>query len=126
MIGTNNLFDKKTEPADAAAGVKTIIDLIKAKQPQAKILLLGIFPRGEKPNPGRDKIAATNALIAKYQGGAVQYMDIGAKFLEPDGSISKEVMKDFLHLGPKGFDIWAGAIGGKVKELIGPNPDDRK
>ena len=126
MIGTNNLFDKKTEPAHAAAGVKAIIDLIQTKQPQARILLLGIFPRGEKPNPGREKIAATNALIAKYQGGAVHYMDIGAKFLEPDGSISKEVMKDALHLAPKGFDIWAEAIGAKVKELVGGSSSGRK
>ncbi len=35
MIGTNNLFDNKTEPADAAAGIKAIIDLIQTKQPQA-------------------------------------------------------------------------------------------
>ena len=119
MIGTNNLFDRKTEPADAAAGVKAIIDLIQAKQPRARILLLGIFPRGEKPNPGREKIAATNDLISKYQGGAIHYLDIGAKFLEPDGTISKEVMHDSLHLAPKGYDIWAEAIGDKVKELVG-------
>jgi len=122
MIGTNNLFDNKTEPADAAAGIKAIIDLIQTKQPQAKILLLGIFPRGEKPNPGRDKIAATNELILKYQGGAVHYMDISAKFLEPDGSISMEVMHDSLHLAAKGYDIWAEAIGDKVKELVGGAP----
>jgi N-acetylglucosamine-6-sulfatase len=126
MIGTNNLWDKKAEPADAAAGVKAIIDLIQAKQPQAKILLLSIFPRGEKPNPGRDKITATNALISKYQGGAVHYMDISAKFLEPDGTISKEVMHDSLHLGPKGFDIWAEAIREKVKELTGGAASGRK
>jgi N-acetylglucosamine-6-sulfatase len=126
MIGTNNLFDRKTEPADAAAGIKAIIDLIQTKQPQAKILLLGIFPRGEKPNPGRDKIAATNELISKYQGGAVHYMDIGAKFLEPDGTISKEVMHDSLHLAPKGYDIWAEAIGAKVKELVGETPSGQK
>jgi len=118
LIGTNNLFDKKAEPADVAAGIKAIIELIEKKQPQAKILLLGIFPRGEKPNPGREKITATNALISKYQGGSIHYMDIGAKFLEPDGTISQEVMKDFLHLGSKGYDIWAEAIGGKVEELL--------
>ena len=118
MIGTNNLFDKRTEPADVAAGIKAIIELIQKKQPHAKILLLGIFPRGEKPNPGREKIAATNALISKYEGGVVHYMDIGAKFLEPDGTISKEVMKDFLHLGAKGYDVWAEAISKKVKELL--------
>jgi lysophospholipase L1-like esterase len=118
MIGTNNL-DRKTEPADVAAGIKAIIDLIQTKQPQSKILLLGIFPRGEKPNEGREKIAATNTLISKYQGGVVHYMDIGAKFLQPDGTISSEVMKDFLHLGAKGYDIWAEAIQDKVKELTG-------
>jgi lysophospholipase L1-like esterase len=119
MIGTNNLWDKKAEPADVAAGVKAILDLILSKQPQAKILLLSIFPRGEKPNPGREKITAVNELISKFQGGPVHYMDISAKFLEPDGTISKEVMHDSLHLAPKGYDIWAEAIHGKVEELLG-------
>jgi lysophospholipase L1-like esterase len=27
-------------------------------------------------------------------------------------------MGDFLHLAPKGYDIWAEAIAGKVKELV--------
>ncbi|MEI6533903.1 MAG: GDSL-type esterase/lipase family protein [Verrucomicrobiaceae bacterium] len=126
MIGTNNLFEKTIEPADVAAGIKAIVELIKTKHPESKILLLSIFPRGEKPNPGRDKITATNDLISKFQGGAVSYMDIGAKFLQPDGTISKEVMNDFLHLGPKGFDIWAEAIGSKVKELVVAAPSGSK
>jgi lysophospholipase L1-like esterase len=117
LIGTNNC-DKKTEAADIAAGVKAILELIQAKQPQAKILLMGIFPTGEKPNPDREKKEAVNALISKFAGGPVHYMDIGAKLLEPDGSISKEVMKDGLHLGSKGFDIWAESIREKVKELL--------
>jgi len=119
LIGTNNCWDKKAEPADVAAGIKAIVDLIQAKQPKAKILLLSILPSGEKPNSGREMRASVNALISKYAGGSVHYMDIGTKFLEPDGSISKEVMGDYLHLAPKGFDIWAETIGGKVKELLG-------
>ncbi|HEX5790974.1 MAG TPA: GDSL-type esterase/lipase family protein [Luteolibacter sp.] len=118
MIGTNNLWDKKAEPAHAAAGVKAVIDLIQAKQPQAKILLMSILPTGEKPNPGRDKRMATNELISKFQGGSVEYMDITAKYLQPDGTISKEVMHDFLHLASKGYDIWAEAISGRVKEIV--------
>lgn len=119
MIGTNNLWGKTAKSEDAAAGIKAILDLIQKKQPKARILLLSIFPRGEKPNPGRDLITATNEIISKYAGGNVHYMDIYAKFLEPDGTISKEVMKDFLHLGGKGYDIWAESIKGKVKELLG-------
>lgn len=118
LIGTNNLWEKNADPADAAAGVKAIIDLIKTRHPESKILLLSIFPRGEKPNPGREKIKAVNEIISKYAGGPVHYMDIGNKFLQPDGTISQEVMGDFLHLAPKGFDIWAEAISGKVKELL--------
>lgn len=38
---------------------------------------------------------------------------------QSDGAISKEVMNDFLHLASKGYDIWAEAIGAKVRELVG-------
>lgn len=119
MIGTNNLWDRNAVPADVAAGIKAIIELIKTRQPQARILLMGILPTGEKPNPGREKRAAVNSLISKFEGGSVSYLDIGDKFLQPDGTISKEVMHDFLHLADKGYDLWAEAIGPKVKELAG-------
>jgi lysophospholipase L1-like esterase len=122
MIGTNNLWARDAEPAHAAAGVKAVIDLIQAKQPQAKILLMSLLPVGEKPNPGRDKRADVNKLIKKFAGGSVEYMDISGKFLEPDDTISKEVMHDYLHLAPKGYDIWAEAIADKVKEIVGAAP----
>lgn len=126
MIGTNNMWGKGADPADAAAGVKAVIDLIQSKQRQAKILLMSILPTGEKPNPGREKRMAVNELISKFAGGSVEYMDISSKYLEPDGTISKEVMHDFLHLAPKGFDIWAEAIAGKVKESVGEAPSGQK
>lgn len=119
MIGTNNMWSKEPDPAQAAAGVKAVIDLIQSKQPDAKILLMSILPTGDKPNPGREKRMAVNELISKFAGGSVEYMDITAKYLEADGTISKEVMHDFLHLAPKGYDIWAESISGKVKEIVG-------
>jgi len=118
MIGTNNLWGKTAKPADAAAGVKAILDLIQAKQPQAKIILMSLLPVGEKPGPGRDSRAAVNEIISKYAGGSITYLDIAGKYLQPDGTISKEDMNDFVHLAPKGYDIWAEAIKGKVKELL--------
>jgi beta-glucosidase len=118
MIGTNNCWEKTADPADVAAGVKAVVKLIQTKQPKAKILLMSILPTGEKPNPGREKRAAVNALISKFAGGGVEYLDIGEKFLEPDKTISKEVMGDFLHLAPKGYDIWAEAVAGKIKDIV--------
>lgn len=126
MIGTNNMWSKTPDPAHAAAGVKAILDLIKAKQPQARILLMSILPTGEKPNPGREMRMAVNELISKYAGGSAEYMDISAKYLQPDGTISKEIMHDFLHLAPKGYDIWAESINGKLKELLSAAPSGKK
>jgi lysophospholipase L1-like esterase len=111
MIGTNNSGSDPAE--DIASGVTTIVKAIRAKLPETKILLLAVFPRGEKtaPNPGREKLAKVNALIAKLDDGKhVHYLDIGAKFLQPDGTLTKEIMPDFLHLSGKGYQIWADAI----------------
>ena len=47
MIGTNNTRSYTGE--EIAAGVTKIVDLIKDKQPQARILLLAIFPRAPMP-----------------------------------------------------------------------------
>lgn len=119
MIGTNNMWGRDADPAHAAAGVKAVIDLIQSKQPQARILLMSILPTGEKNNPGREKRKAVNELISKYDGGQVEYVDVWDRYLEPDGTISKEVMGDFLHLAPRGYDIWAESIRDKVKEIVG-------
>ena len=119
MIGTNN---SGSDPAEGIAkGVTRIIETIRAKQPQAKILLLAVFPRGEKasPNPSRDKLKQVNEIIAKLDDGKnVFFLDIGAKFMQPDGSLTKEIMPDFLHLSPAGYQIWADAIGPKLAELM--------
>jgi len=118
MIGTNNLWARDADPAHAAAGVKAVLELIQAKHPDSRILLMSLLPTGKEPNPGRDKRAAVNEIISKFAGGQVEYVDVWDKYLEPDGTISKEVMHDFLHLAPKGYDIWAEAIGERVKQIV--------
>jgi len=119
MIGTNN---SGSDPAEGIVkGITKIVETIRDEQPQAKILLLAVFPRGEKPspNPGREKLAQVNAMIAKLDDGKhVHYLDIGSKFLQEDGSISKEIMPDYLHLSAAGYQIWADAIDEKLAELM--------
>ena len=119
MIGTNNSGSDPAE--DIAKGVTKIVETIRAKSPATKILLLAVFPRDEKasPNPGRVKIAQVNAIIAKLDDGKhVFFLDIGGKFLQPDGSLTKEIMPDFLHLSVKGYQIWGDAISAKLAELM--------
>ena len=118
MIGTNN---GKDSAEDVASGITAIVKEIQKKSPTTKVLLLGIFPRGEKPNPGREKNDKVNGIVAKLDDGGktVKYLDIGAKFLAEDKSISKEIMPDFLHLTEQGYKIWADAVLPTVKEMLG-------
>jgi len=127
MIGTNNSHSDDNTAEEIAAGITAIVDTIKSKLPDAKILLLGIFPRGEKPsmrgslNVNRDKIDRVNAIIAKlHEGQRVVYHDIGGKFIDAQGVISKDVMPDFVHLSPKGYEIWADAIDHHIKSVLQP------
>ncbi len=117
MIGTNNSGSDSAE--GIAKGVTKIVETVRAKQPQAKILLLAVFPRGEKnDNPQRVKNKQASAIFAKLDDGkSVHYLDIGEKFLQPDGTLTKEVMPDLLHLSAKGYQIWADSISTKLAEL---------
>ncbi|HEX4147642.1 MAG TPA: platelet-activating factor acetylhydrolase IB subunit, partial [Pirellulales bacterium] len=120
MIGTNNAKDN--EPQDTAAGITAIVHKLREKLPQTKILLLAIFPRGETPNdPLRQKNEEVNKIIKHLDDGSmVRYLDIGNKFLDSSGTLSREIMPDLLHLTPKGYEIWASAIEPQVSEVLGP------
>lgn len=122
MIGTNNSGSDSAE--DIAAGVAAVVKTLRDKQPQVKVLLLAVFPRGDKPDGNRkrllEKLEKVNTTIAKLSDGKnVFFLDIGPKFLATDGSIPKEIMPDFLHLSPKGYEIWGDAIEDELKKLLG-------
>lgn len=120
MIGTNNFGLGGQNVDSVVKGVKAVVDTLHAKLPKTKILLLGIFPRDSKPDtPMRKNIAAVNAQIAKADNGnTVRYLDIGPTLQQPDGSLSKEIMPDYLHLSTKGYEIWAAAIEATLKEML--------
>jgi len=125
MIGTNNTGkeqDKKTirnPPPEVIEGVTAVVQDIHAKLPETKILLLAIFPRAQPGDPFRDQIKEINAAIAKLDDGkTVTFLDIGPKFLEPDGTLSKEIMPDLLHPSEKGYKIWAEAMQPTLNRLM--------
>ena len=49
----------------------------------------------------------------------VFYLDIGKKFLGKEGSLSKEIMPDLLHLSERGYTIWAESIEPTLAKLMG-------
>jgi beta-glucosidase len=112
LIGTNNIGADGATPETIAKGIGKIVDKVKRKLPETKVLLVGVLPREERADaPIRREVRAINALIADLDDGArVRFVDIGAKFLEPGGSVSREVLRDFLHPTAKGYRIFAEAI----------------
>ena len=118
MIGTNN---RDKDPSAVAAGVKRILDIIRAKHPEAKIVLMPIFPRGGKADdPRRVANESVNALIKPYADGAtVRWLDFNSKFFNAEGQLTKEVMNDLLHPNEKGYRIWMDAILPVFREICG-------
>lgn len=120
MIGTNNT-GHRFDPADqTAAGIKKIVDELRTRLPEAKILLLAIFPRGAKPTDRmRVRNDEVNKIIAGYADGQhVFYKDLAKVFLEPDGTLTKHMMPDLLHPSAHGYELWAKAIEPDLKKLM--------
>jgi len=121
MIGTNNSSGDDHSAEQIADGVAAVVAMLRERLPEAHVLLLGIFPRGQKPDAQREKIAEVNHRIAGLADGKkVQFLDIGEKFVNPDGTISPEIMPDYLHLSTRGYEIWADAIEPAVAKLLKP------
>ena len=120
MIGTNNSNDRDNTEAEILEGVTAIVQQIRVRQPETKIILLGIFPRGRTFSPQRGKILQVNQALARLDDGKnVFYIDLGSRFIENNGSISESMMHDYLHPGESGYKIWADGIETKLKELLG-------
>lgn len=121
MIGTNNIGRYADEkPEWVAGGIKKIIDTIRAKHPHTKILLLAIFPR-DAATTGflRQRVDATNKLLpALADGKNVFFLDIGPKFLDAQGTLSKQIMPDLLHPNAEGYRIWIEAVKSKLEQLM--------
>jgi lysophospholipase L1-like esterase len=111
-IGQGNIG--ANSPEETAAGIKLAVDACRQRSPDSHILLMGVFPRGaSSSDPLRAIARQINAIIAKLDDGQhVTYLDIGGKFLQPDGTLAPDLAPDpgFEHMAPKGYQAWADAI----------------
>lgn len=120
LLGTNNLGHKGDTPADCERGMKALLAKIRAKQPAAKILLVGILPR--RANVAK-VVAETNALYAKLADGNVVFTQAGDALGEPgaSGIVSKKefFMKDGLHPNAAGYAKLAEWLAPRIAVLTG-------
>lgn len=112
LIGTNNLGHGTANAQETLAGVKAVVAMIRKQVPDATLVLCSTFPRGETINAMRGDILQVNQAVAVAVKGdpKVVVVDLGDKFVSADGTISRQLMPDALHLTPKGYAIWADGI----------------
>ena len=118
MIGTNNAG--ASSAPEIAEGVGAVVLEMRKDFPDAKILLLAIFPRSTPGDPVRAKLAEANRIISRLDDGRhVFYLDIGAKFLDEKGYFLPDTFRgDNLHPQAKGYDIWGAAVKDKLAALM--------
>lgn len=128
LIGTNNAGNERNSDvprnttAEAIAGVTLVVETLRTKLPNTTILLLGLLPRGERSSPIRAQVEEINRALAGLDDGwRIRFLDIGPSFLSPDGSLSREIMPDLLHMSEAGYAVFAAALRDPLAELLAAN-----
>ncbi len=128
LAGTNNVGNtapagaEEAKASDIAGGIKAILDTMRAKAPDANIILMGIFPRNDNMAV-MPLIQRINDRISAYADGQkVRYLNINDKLADQNSLIFDGMMNpaDKLHLTVKGYQVWANALKPIFMELLGP------
>jgi beta-glucosidase len=120
MIGTNNTGHRQEKAEHTAAGIRRVVSELRLRLPETKILLLGIFPRGATAeDPLRELNDSINGLVRDLADQeTVWYLDLAGTFLDPDGTLPREIMPDLLHPHAEGYRLWAEALEPTLQRLM--------
>ncbi len=120
MVGTNNTGHRRDPPGSTAHGIEMIVEELKTRLPESRILLLAIFPRGYDPDHEMRQL--NNEVNKRISGFAdrdrVYYMDINEVFLDEEGQLPEEIMPDYLHPNGQGYRLWAEAMEPMMRQLL--------
>jgi lysophospholipase L1-like esterase len=130
MVGTNNVgpqrpADEEARAEDVARGIRAIVDVVREKAPDAKLVLMGITPRNDDGRtdvmPTIDKI---NERIEKFADGeSIVYLNINDKLADERGKLRPGVTEDGLHLSVAGYQVWADALAPLLTQWLGPRAE---
>jgi N-acetylglucosamine-6-sulfatase len=128
LIGTNDFGNPEInrEGSDVGARVIAIIDELKAKLPNAKIILHSILPRGIEASGVdlRPRVIEANDYIKAHLPSDIEFVDLWPIFVAPDGfSLADEyVMSDEpvlkLHLNDEGYREWITVLLPKLQRMV--------
>lgn len=117
-IGTNNLA--VTTPAQVVRGIVAVGDAVRARVPNAAVLVCGLFPRGDGVDPLRAKAAEVNALLAPAAAErGWTYVAPPSGFVDQSGALDRTLLPDGLHPSAAGYVRWATALRPSLDALFG-------
>lgn len=121
MIGTNNTNARHDHPEETAAGIQAILTTLGTCIASAKILLLGVFPRGAAADdPLRRLNEAINDRLRLYADNQhVFSLDLSRHFLDDQGRLSQDLLPDYLHPSERGYQMWADGMEDVIRNLLG-------
>jgi lysophospholipase L1-like esterase len=126
LAGTNNVGrdvpagSDDAKVADITRGLEAVIATLRAKAPEATIILTAIFPRNDNiaVMPTIDKI---NSKLSRMAGPNVRYLNVNDRLADKNGRLFEGMMNpDKLHPAIKGYQVWADALKPLFLEIIGP------
>ncbi|XP_076111629.1 platelet-activating factor acetylhydrolase IB subunit alpha2-like isoform X2 [Mytilus galloprovincialis] len=118
LVGTNNYDHTDKEVTE---GILAIVKAIQERQSQAQIIVLGIPPRGEKPNPLREKISKINEGLCSKLSGTPNISFLNAEFssfINSEGLIDSKDMYDYLHFTNEGYRKFCEPLVEEVQSLL--------
>jgi len=127
LAGTNNVGGRVPADVDAAVanvtkGLQAVVNLMRAKVPDAVIIVTAIFPRNDNiaVMPEIDRINQNLAKMA--DGQKIRYLNVNDKLAGPDGTLFEGMMNanDKLHPTLKGYQVWADALKPILADILGP------
>ena len=128
LAGTNNVGSRvpaggdDAKVADITRGMRAILNRMRAKAPDAVIILTAIFPRNDNMAvvPTIDKINANLAGMA--DGKRIRFLNVNGKLADRDGKLFDGMMNagDKLHPTLAGYQVWADGLKPIFTELLGP------
>lgn len=133
LIGVNNNGKAGSDPANVAAAIRKIVQMIRERQPKARILLHAIFPVGCSPASGlaacRRRDDETNRLLKSFAAGdpGIEWIDLESRFVDATGWVPKTMMPDEVHPVEAGYDIWAEALSRAIdKPMKGKDEKEKR
>jgi beta-glucosidase len=120
MIGTNDLGHGRP-PAEAAEGVRQVLLQLRQKVPSARILLLGLTPRGGAPwDPLRIAAGQVNQMLGSCADGqTIWAADVGQGLLDEKGMLSNTLSPDYLHFNAAGYERIVPKLDPLIDQVFG-------